>query len=160
MTPVRLAANNIDSRHINISKDSQDSYNVYNVPNQVDSGVGGTDFSADPTCHSKTTPRPQQDSLSIPNESTNQSMHTSQQSKKNGKKRIAPSDSVGLIETLKKMWEDINLWLDKLTSRIGFEVDIDVAEIILDKVKSIELFMCLSEASRPMYVLQVLEKYG
>ncbi|KAL1550175.1 hypothetical protein AAHA92_18174 [Salvia divinorum] len=171
-----------------VSEDSHDSYNVYNVPNKVGSGVGGADFSADPayhskTTHSKTTPSPQQDPLGTPDESTGQSMHASQQSKINGKKRKAPSDLVGLIDVLKKMQEDTNLRLDKLISRIGFEFDvsklrkevvamveaipgltllqqIDVAEIILDKVERIELFMCLSEASRPTYMMRALEKYG
>ncbi|KAL1566499.1 hypothetical protein AAHA92_02105 [Salvia divinorum] len=103
-----------------VSEDSHDSYNVYNVPNKADSGVGGADFSADPACHSKTThskttPSPQQDPLGTPDESTGQSKHASQQSKKNEKKRKAPSDLVGLIDVLKKMQEDTNLRLDKLT---------------------------------------------
>ncbi|KAG6401159.1 hypothetical protein SASPL_138005 [Salvia splendens] len=58
--------------------------------------------------------------------------------------------------------EDTNLRLDKLTSRIGLSMvqQIDVAEIILEKVEHIDLFMCLPEHGRLTYVMRALEKHG
>ncbi|KAL1569522.1 hypothetical protein AAHA92_00993 [Salvia divinorum] len=105
------------------------------------------------------------------------------QTKRSGKKRKAATDSVGLIEMLGRMQDDTNERLDKLTNRIGFEFEasskerkevvdilsaipeltlvqqIDVAEIILDKVERVEHYMRLPEESHLTYVSRALEKH-
>ncbi|KAL1543877.1 hypothetical protein AAHA92_20796 [Salvia divinorum] len=102
---------------------------------------------------------------------------------KKWRKRKAASDNVGLIEMFGRMQNDTNERLDKLTNRIGFEFEasskarkevvdilsvipeltllqqIDIAEIILDKVERFEHFMRLPERSCLTNVSSALEKH-
>ncbi|KAG6401160.1 hypothetical protein SASPL_138006 [Salvia splendens] len=160
-----------------VAEDTHDAHDSFARQTQSQLHDEGLEFPFGAEEFSAANPYPEQGPAATPDESTGQSLQGSMQINTRGKKRKAATDNIGLIQILGRMQDDIIERLDKLTKRIGFEFDaskarnevvdilsampeltlvqqIDVTEIILEKVERFEHFMRLAEGSRE------LEKYG
>ncbi|KAG6424332.1 hypothetical protein SASPL_114747 [Salvia splendens] len=114
---------------------------------------GGSEYVASTDAPSGANPQNNKSSPQGLDQSASDSDHETRSAKKKNKKRKTVDRSDILLEMLAKNDEDINSRLDKLTNMIGYEFDLDVAGIILEKVQRLDLFMCLPEAFRHTYVV-------
>ncbi|KAG6408083.1 hypothetical protein SASPL_131086 [Salvia splendens] len=166
-----------------VAVDTHDAHDGFSRQTQSQLHDEGLEFPFGAEEFSAANPYPEQGPAATPNESTGQSLQGSMQTNTSGKKRKAATNNICLIQILGRMQDDTNERLDKLTKRIAFEFDaskarnevvdilsampeltlvqqIDVTEIILEKVEWVEHFIRLAEGSLLTYVSRALEKYG